>query len=110
MKRTRLLIRKAGIRALAALCLLLPLPLLPYANVYNVTLTTDGNATNQLRGAIAAADAAGGANTINISAGTYTLTMGAISFGNRAMTLSIIGAGSGSTIISMSTTGQDRIF
>ena len=86
------------------------LPMLTYANVYTVTSTTDGNATNQLRGAIAAADAAGGTNTINISAGTYTLTLGAISFGNRAMSLSIIGAGSGSTIINMSTTGQDRIF
>src|SRR5216684_5375142 len=98
MKRIPLLIRKTGIRALAALCLLLPLPLLTYANVYSVTSTTDGNATNQLRGAIAAAEAAGGTNTINISAGTYTLTMGSISFGNSAMTLSIIGAGSGSTI------------
>ncbi len=110
MKRTRLLIRKTGIRALTALYLLLALPLLTYANVYNVTSTVDGNAVNQLRGAIAAADAAGGTNTINIPAGTYTLTMGTISFGNKAMALSIIGAGSGSTIISMSTTGQDRIF
>ena len=95
-------------RTLAALGLLLPV--LTYGTVYNVTSTVDGNATNELRGAILAADAAGGTNIINVAAGTYTLTGGVISFGNSAMTLSIIGAGSGSTIISMSTTNQDRIF
>ncbi|HTI10260.1 MAG TPA: T9SS type A sorting domain-containing protein [Puia sp.] len=108
MKRNRLLTRKTGIRAFAALCMLLPL--LGYGAVFNVTTTTDGNATNQLRGAILAADATGGTNTINVPAGTYTLTLGTITFGNTAMSLSIIGAGSGSTIINMSTTNRDRIF
>ena len=95
-------------RTLAALGLLLPV--LTYGTVYNVTSTVDGNATNELRGAILAADAAGGTNTITVAAGTYTLTGGAINFGNQAMTLTIVGAGSGSTIISMSSTNQDRIF
>ena len=81
------------------------------ANVYNVTVTTDGNATNQLRGALLAASAAGaGPHIINIAAGTYDLTMGEIIFGNSAVDLSIIGAGSASTIIHMTTTSQDRFF
>ncbi|HWK06771.1 MAG TPA: T9SS type A sorting domain-containing protein [Puia sp.] len=81
------------------------------ANVYNVTVTTDGNANNQLRGAILAASAAGaGPHTIHVAAGTYNLTMGEIIFGNSAVNLSIIGAGSAATTINMTTTGQDRIF
>ena len=64
-----------------------------YAITYNVTNTTDGIATNQLRGAILAADAAGpGPHTINVAAGTYNLTMGMIEFGNNAQNNSIIGA------------------
>ncbi|GGB23041.1 hypothetical protein GCM10011511_53710 [Puia dinghuensis] len=84
--------------------------MLASANVYNVTSTTDGTATNQLRGAIAAADAAGGINTINLAAGTYVLTLGEIKFGSQAGTLTIAGAGPASTTIQMSTTKQDRIF
>jgi hypothetical protein len=81
------------------------------ANVYNVTNTTDGHATNQLRGAIEAADALGGTHTINVAAGTYLLTLGEITFGNTAQNITIIGAGPGSTIISMTTgDGKDRIF
>src|SRR5687767_5748679 len=48
------------------------------ANVFNVTITTDGLAPNQLRGAIMAADALGGTHTINVAAGTYTLILGQI--------------------------------
>jgi len=81
------------------------------ANVYNVTNTTDGFGLNQLRGAIMDADALGGTHTINVAAGTYTLTLGEITFGNTAQNITIIGAGPGSTIISMTTgDGKDRIF
>jgi predicted outer membrane repeat protein len=82
------------------------------ANVYTVTNTTDGLAVNQLRGAILAADAAGpGPHTINVTAGTYTLTLGTIVFGNNPETISIIGAGAATTVISMTTgAGKDRIF
>ncbi|MGC4130384.1 MAG: choice-of-anchor Q domain-containing protein [Bergeyella sp.] len=81
-----------------------------FATVYNVTNTSDGTATNQLRGAIMAADAAGGTHTINVAAGTYNLTMGQIQFGNTAQNISIVGVGSGQTIINMTTTNQNRIF
>src|SRR5687768_9175425 len=81
------------------------------ANVFNVTITTDGLAPNQLRGAIMAADALGGTHTINVAAGTYTLILGQIVFGNSAQNITIIGAGPASTIISMgSGVLQDRIF
>src|SRR5688572_18335742 len=81
------------------------------ANVYNVTNTTDGFALNQLRGAILDADALGGTHTINVAAGTYTLTLGEIIFGNTAQNITIVGAGPASTIISMTTgAGKDRIF
>jgi hypothetical protein len=64
-----------------------------------------------LRGAIEAADAAGGGpHTINVPAGTYNLTLGEISFGNNAQNISIVGAGAGLTIINMTNTAQDRIF
>src|SRR5687767_8743077 len=68
------------------------------ANVYNVTNTADGLALNQLRGAILNADALGGTHTINVAAGTYVLTLGQITFGNTNQNITIIGAGSGSTI------------
>ncbi len=81
------------------------------ANVFNVTVTTDGLAPNQLRGAIVAADLLGGTHTINVAAGTYLLTLGQITFGNTAQNITIIGAGPASTVISMTTgLGQDRIF
>ncbi|MGG7661850.1 T9SS type A sorting domain-containing protein [Dyadobacter sp. BHUBP1] len=81
------------------------------ADTFNVTQTTDGTATFQLRGAILAADALGGGpHTINLPAGTYNLTMGPIVFGSQAQNISIVGAGAGSTIINMTTTMQDRIF
>ena len=81
------------------------------ANVYNVTNTTDGLGLNQLRGAIMDADALGGTHTINVAAGTYTLTLGEIVFGNTAQNITIIGAGPGSTIINMASGDlKDRIF
>ncbi len=81
------------------------------ADTFNVTQTTDGNATSQLRGAILAADALGGGpHTINVPAGTYNLTLGPIVFGSQAQNISIVGAGAGATVINMSTTLQGRIF
>jgi len=88
--------------------LLLLLPLWGHAATYNVTSTVDGTATNELRGALMAADEAGGTNTIIIGAGTYVLTQGSILFGSEAMNLTITGAGAASTIISGG--GLDRIF
>jgi len=82
-----------------------------WANTYTVTDPTDGNATNQLRGAILDASATGGGpHTINVAAGTYNLTLGEIVFGASPVTISIVGAGAGSTIINMTATAQDRIF
>lgn len=82
------------------------------ANIYNVTNTADGPALNQLRGAILNADSLGGTHTINVAAGTYTLTLGEITFGNTAQNITIIGtSGPSSTIISMTSgAGKDRIF
>jgi hypothetical protein len=87
------------------------LPVAAYSNTYNVTVTTDGNTANQLRGAISAAVAAGsGPHIINVSAGTYNLTLGQIVLGNSPITLTIIGADPATTIINMTATLQDRIF
>ncbi|MBO9611678.1 MAG: T9SS type A sorting domain-containing protein [Dyadobacter sp.] len=96
----------------AVLSLLLAILCFPVAaDTFNVTQTTDGTATSQLRGAILAADALGGGpHTINLPAGTYNLTLGPIVFGNQAQNISIVGAGPGSTIINMTSTMQDRIF
>jgi hypothetical protein len=101
------------------------------ANVYTVTTTTDfaytsiNNANGQitagaagsvgqvtLRSAIQAADALGGTHTINVPAGTYTLTQKQIVFGNTSQNITITGAGAASTIVSMSTSAaqRDRIF
>jgi hypothetical protein len=82
-----------------------------FGNDYTVNLTTDGNAANQLRGAVAAAVAAGaGPHTITIVAGEYDIDMGQISFGNNPITINFMGAGAESTIINMTTTNQNRIF
>ncbi len=81
-----------------------------YANTFNVTQTSDGNATSQLRGAILAADALGGGpHTINVPAGTYNLTLGPIKIGTKAQNISIVGAGAASTIVNMTATMQNRI-
>ncbi|WP_426295497.1 right-handed parallel beta-helix repeat-containing protein [Dyadobacter endophyticus] len=82
-----------------------------YANIFNVTQTSDGNATSQLRGAILAANALGGGpHTINVPAGTYNLTLGTIEFGTQPVNISIVGAGAGLTVINMTNTLRDRIF
>src|SRR5438552_3256610 len=64
-----------------------------FAQNYTVSNTADGHATNQLRGAIEAADAAGGTHIITVNAGTYNLTLGEITFGNNAEDITINGAG-----------------
>ena len=78
---------------------------------YAVNNTTDGDATtSQLRGAIEAADL-GGTSTITVAAGTYTLTLGSITFGSVPETITITGAGAGQTIIKMAPgSAADRIF
>ena len=80
-------------------------------NDYVVNETTDGNDVNQLRGAVAAAVAAGpGPHNITIAAGIYNITMGTIAFGTSAITIHFIGAGPENTVINMTTTNQNRIF
>lgn len=82
-----------------------------YANTFNVTQTSDGSATSQLRGAILAADALGGGpHTINVPAGIYNLTLGPIKLGTKSQDISIVGAGAASTIVNMTATMQNRIF
>ncbi len=92
----------------AAVCLLLPLLGSAQLTVNN---TTDGDGSlSQLRGAIEFADL-GGTTTITVAAGTYTLTMGEMTFGSQAETITINGAGVGQTIIKMAPgSGADRIF
>src|SRR5258707_7683663 len=82
-----------------------------YADVFKVNDTSDGNAPNQLRGAIAAAMAAGpGSQIIIVAPGTYDISMGEISFGDSSVTISIIGAGPNLTILNMNAINQDRFF
>jgi hypothetical protein len=90
----------------SVLLLFLLLPRCGFATVYTVNNTTDGMATNQLRGALAAIDASGGANTINLSAGTYVLSSEIIFGGVAGENITINGV-AGSTIIKNS---SDRIF
>ena len=104
-------IRLSNVKLFILISLIAILSVPALANVYTVNDTTDGHATNQLRGAIEAADTLGGSHTINVAAGTYTLTLGQIAFGNTAQNITITGAGPASTIISMTTgAGKDRIF
>ena len=98
------------IRRLALLFLVAFVSSGSFATVFNVTDFSDGHNTNQLRGAIEAADLAGGTHTINLQAGTYNLTLGTIYFGNSPQNITITGAGASLTIINMTTTLQDRIF
>jgi hypothetical protein len=85
---------------LACLCVwLVGAMMLPRAdaNVYNVTGTADATGTvtslgggvfnaSSLRAAVNAANTAGGANTINIPPGTYTLSLGELPVGTLAST------------------------
>ena len=76
------------------------------ATVYNVT--PGGSGLTSLSGAVTNAAGSVGPHTINLAAGTYTLTS-ALTFGNLAnQNISFIGtAGAGSTTITI--TGSDRI-
>jgi hypothetical protein len=82
------------------------------AATYNVNTTADGTSSSgtvNLRGAILAANTAGGSHTVNVPAGTYNLTLGEITFGTTAQNITI--SGSGSVTINMQTgANQDRIF
>jgi CSLREA domain-containing protein len=97
------------------ICLLLSLffvvPITAQATTYNVTKTADTNdgtcdADCSLREAVVAASAVSGDDTINVPAGTYTLSSGQMQGNNGIITL--VGAGSGSTIIDGNSSG--RIF
>jgi predicted outer membrane repeat protein len=85
-----------------------------HAAVFNVTTTTDGG-PGSLRQAIIDANASPGADTINVPAGVYILTIAGANE-NAAATgdldisedVTIIGAGSASTIIDGG--GLDRVF
>jgi hypothetical protein len=83
-----------------------------FSTVFFVNSTADDSTlVNTLRGAIRQAELSGGTNTINVAAGTYTLTEGSILFGNKAETITIVGAGASTTRIIMGTGfNQDRIF
>lgn len=74
---------------------------------------TDGGGNISLRSAIEYFDTQGGTSSIILPAGTYTLELGEIFFGNVAEDISIIGADSSTTIIKMDKTSllhKDRIF
>jgi hypothetical protein len=72
-------------------------------STFPVTTTAD-NGPGSLRAQIAAANAAGGANTVTVPGGTYTLTSGALSI-TSDMTIS--GAGAGSTVVDGSGLSND---
>jgi hypothetical protein len=86
-----------------------------YATTYNVNTTGDTHICGSpcsLRGAIEQANAGGaGPHTINLPANTYNLTLGELQMGNATgQSITIIGAGSGTTIIHQTTTGGSRVF
>jgi trimeric autotransporter adhesin len=98
-------------------------PSVPQA-VFSVSKTTDTsdgicNADCSLREAISAANAAGGANTVNVPAGTYTLTIANMGSANEDSNargdldinsnLTLVGAGSASTIIQAGTSNANGI-
>ena len=108
---------------LAALATTAALPPVAYADTFTVTKTADTNdgtcdADCSLREAIAAANAAAGADIINVPAGTYTLTItgrdeeanatGDLDILGSGGDLTITGAGAGATIFDA---GEiDRVF
>lgn len=79
------------------------------ATDFVVSNTTDGNATNQLRGAILAAAASAGPHNITLAAGTYTLTNGQIIFGAIATNIKITGVSASQTIITTQGANADRL-
>ncbi len=98
-------------------------PPVPLA-VFTVNTTVDAAGAScggscSLRQAISAANAAGGANTINVPAGTYTLTIGnagGLNEDNNATgdldinnALTLVGAGAATTIIQAGTTATNGI-
>jgi CSLREA domain-containing protein len=101
----------------------LPAPAVYAASAINVNTTADENGSGancSLREAITSAntnfnfggctDAAGGPFTINVPAGTYSLTAGELQVGTSSgANITISGAGSGNTIIHQST-ANSRIF
>ncbi len=115
-------LRKVGALFIASAGTLLVMASTASANTYTVSTTTDGGA-GSLRAAIVAADAAGGSSTINVPAGTYTLTIpstastagdvsddpstGDLDIDNSA-SITLAGAGAGQTIIDAGR--QDRAF
>jgi CSLREA domain-containing protein/uncharacterized repeat protein (TIGR01451 family) len=108
------LLRRATVLAAATTLGLLATGGAANAASFTVTTTNDSNdgactpSLCSLRDAVVAADAAGGASTISVSAGTYKLTRpstasndptnGDLDINNNA-SVTITGAGSGSTII-----------
>jgi len=79
------------------------------ATDFVVTNTTDGNATNQLRGALLAAAASAGPHNISLSAGTFTLTNGQIIIGAIATNIKITGVSATQTIITTQGANADRL-
>ncbi len=93
------------------------------ATTFNVNIFTDSHAVTpgagtgldaagkiSFRSALEAANAVGGAHTINLSvAGTYNLTLGMITLNDKVENITITGAGAATTIINMTATLQDRI-
>ncbi|HTZ17308.1 MAG TPA: PKD domain-containing protein [Dissulfurispiraceae bacterium] len=78
-----------------------------YAATLTVNTTSDSHTCGSpcsLRGAIEAANTAGGTSTINLPAGTYNLSLGELQVGTSAGTnITISGAGSANTIIQQPT-------
>ena len=98
--------RRVGLGTLVAAMLVLLTAATAQAVTYQVTTTADSSAGDAnctasactLRQAINAADAAG-AGIVNVPAGIYTLTAGALRIINANLTLAGAGAGAGGTVI-----------
>ena len=121
MKHTTMLVGRGFNNFLAGL-LLLAAPFAQAAGPFAVTVTTDTHAVNpasspndsggqiSLRSAIEAANAQGGATTINLPAGIYNLTLGELSVApNGGKTNTFSGAGAAATIVTQ-TDPTNRVF
>lgn len=76
----------------------------------NLVTGTDGSGNISLRSACEAANTQAGPHTVNLPAGTYTLTLGEIAIGNSTnLNTAIAGFSSATTVISQSTPNS-RIF